>query len=670
MIRLGGLPKLIYGVRNPFNLKNQIDSDDWVVEGGGEPLTFDESLADSRLQGFLQKDGAAKSYLRQVAVISLGLLLILLGRLYYLSVVEHQYYAETAKGNRLRVEYISAPRGAIHDSSGEVIAGSKPAFELVASPLDLPSDEAERAALISKTASILQIPEEEIRSGLGSTETPVNQSILIKQNLSREQALVFFEQSKDLNGFRVENTALRDYKDPEDFAHVLGYVGKISPQEFTDHEEEGYLFNDSLGKTGVELTYESYLRGVFGERQVEVDARGVVKRVFGEKTSLPGNDLFLNIDAPLQRVLYDSLERRLGLIGKKRAAAVAMDPQSGKILAYVSFPSYDNNKFAEGIGQSEYARILADENLPMFNRPSQGTYHPGSTVKPMVASIALQEKVINSSTLIEDRGQIVIPNPYGGPDSYFYGYGRRALGTLDVRGAIALSSDIFFYVVGGGFEPAGLEQGIGIERMADYFRKFHLGQALGIDLPGEEEGLVPDPQWKKEYFAGDALSERWYLGDTYHVAIGQGDLLVTPLQMLAWTSTIANGGKIYRPYIVDRVIGENGEVLLQNEPQIIGEVPIDQEYLQIAREGMRGAVLEGTARALSSISVSSAGKTGTAQFDAKDPNRSHAWFTAYAPYEDPQIAIVVLIEDGGEGGINSVPVAKEVLDWWGKNRKK
>ena len=659
---------MIYGVRNPFHLKNGITSGEWSVEGSGEPVTFEESLADARSQGFLEKEGAAKSHLWQAGVLVAIALLVMVGRLYYLTVVQHEYYAEIAKGNRLRVEYVTAPRGAVHDSAGEVLAGSKPSFELVASPLDLPSDPDELSGTIARVANILQVPPEEIRAALEAGRTPLYESILIKQNLPRDQALVFYEMERDLAGFRVGNAALRDYKAGEVFAHLLGYVGKINPQEYEEKKAEGYLFNDSLGKTGLEQSYEAYLRGTYGERQVEVDARGAVKRVFGEKASLPGNDVFLNVDAGLQRVLYDALLRRLTILGKRRAAALAMDPRSGKILAYISFPSYDSNLFAEGIDAKTYADIVADEDLPLFNRPVQGTYHPGSTVKPMVAAAALQEQVISANTLIEDRGQIVVPNPYGGPDSYFYGYGRRALGTMDVRSAIALSSDIFFYVVGGGYEPAGIEEGVGIARLSDYYRKFHLGAPLGIDMPGEEGGLVPDPEWKKEYFAGEPLSERWYLGDTYHVSIGQGDLLATPLQLLSWTATIASGGKIYQPYTVDRIVSADGEVLLQNEPRLLGEVPIEQKHLRVVQEGMRQAVLEGTARSLASISVPAAGKTGTAQFDARDPNRSHAWFTAYAPYDDPQIAIVVLIEDGGEGGVNAVPVVKEAMDWWGKNR--
>ena len=236
-----------------------------------------------------------------------------------------------------------------------------------------------------------------------------------------------------------------------------------------------------------------------------------------------------------------------------------------------------------------------------------------------------------------------------------------------MRKAIALSSDVFFYIVGGGHDLEKI-QGLGIAKLAEFYRKFGLGKKLGIDLPGEQDGLVPDPEWKKQYFGDDPIASKWYLGDTYHVSIGQGDLLASPLQVLSWISAVANGGKIYKPYIVDRIEDNDKYVIKKFEPEIIGDVGIGRETLGVVKEGMRQAVLEGTAKSLGALPITSAAKTGTAQFDAKNPNRSHAWFTAFAPYENPQIAIVVLIEDGGEGGVNSMPVVRDTLNWWALNR--
>jgi len=622
---------------------------------------------DTPLQERLERSKEGTSYPKLVTIISIALFILLLGRLYQLTVSRHDEFRAVADGNRLRIEYVPAPRGSTFDSRGGIIASNKPSFELVAIPLDLPKDETEQAAVVTKTAEILAVDPQEIKQIISNQDVQAFQSVLIKQNIAREQALIFQERQSDLPGFRVVNTPIRDYvRVPVAYAHLLGYVGKLNGQEYREKSDEGYLFNDSIGKTGLELVYETDLRGTFGQRQVEVDARGVVKKIYGEKKAIPGSNLALNVDADLQDKIYELLSAQLRALNRRKAAAIAMDPRSGRVLAYISLPGFDNNFFAEGISPSEYAALAGDKDQPLFNRAIGGIYPPGSTVKPMVSIAALEEKIVTPETIIKDEGEIVIKNIYGGPDAVFIGYGRRALGLLNVRQAIALSSDIFFYIVSGGFGPAGID-GMGIEKLAHFYRMFKINEKLGIDLPGEQAGLVPDPEWKKNYFSGDEFSGKWYLGDTYHAAIGQGDLLASPLHVLSWTATVANGGKIWKPFIVDRV-EIDGKIVRKNEPQVIGTLGASPENIKVVQEGMRQAVTGGTAITLSRLPISSAAKTGTAQFDAKNRSRSHAWFTAYAPFEDPQIAITVLIEDGGEGGINTAPVVREILRWWAENR--
>jgi penicillin-binding protein 2 len=654
-------------MRNPFHLKNGIDSEDWLVQEKHESISFEESLADVNSRGVLEREQDSKSRFGLIIFLVVAIFGLVIGRLYYLTVTKHDYYLEIARGNRLRIEYFSAPRGAIYDSHDLIIAANKPSFELVASPLDLPQDPGQLRSVVGNVAEILQIDPSEIESEISGQHAAIYQSILVKSNLTRDQALIFQERESSLPGFQVINAPIRDYKTPEAYAHAVGYVGKISADEYDAKSSQGYLYNDFLGKTGLEQTYEDYLRGKFGQQQVQVDARGVVQQVFGEIPAQPGDNLHLNLDDVLQQELFTALSGRLKTINKTRAAAIAVNPQNGKVLAYVSLPSFDNNLFAGGIDVKDYASLTANKNQPLFNRAIQGTYPPGSTVKPMIASAALQESVITPQTVLDDSGFLRIRNVYGGPDSLFYGYNHSGLGPVDVRRAIAVSSDIFFYMVGGGYTPAGL-QGMGIDRLDQYFKDYHLGSPLGIDLPGEAGGLVPTPAWKAARFPNDPLAAKWYLGDTYHVSIGQGDLLVTPLQLLSWISTIANGGKIYQPYLVDHITDNQGKLVKQFEPQVLGTVPIDAQNLQIAREGMREAVTGGTAKSLNTLSIEVAAKTGTAQFDSRDLSRTHAWFSAFAPYDNPQIAIVVLIEDGGEGGINAVPVVRQVLDWWAKNR--
>lgn len=654
-------------MRNPFSFKNSFEKHKYSAADGDADLGFEEAILDPASRGTLERGGEQRPHTRLLFFLVAAMVVFLGGRFFYLSVGKHEFYRAIAEGNRLRIEYLPAPRGAIYDFSGKTIAGNKPSFELVVTPLDLPKDEAERALITARAADILKMQGPELEALIASSASPEFHSILVRQNLGRQDALIFHERSAEFPGFRVVNSPIRDYKLPFAYSHAVGYVGKINPEEYEEKSQQGYLYNDSLGKTGLEQVYEQYLRGTFGERQVEVDARGIIKKIFGEKSPLPGENLYLNIDAGLQEKLYTSLKTRLEAIGRKRAAAVVMNPTSGRVMGFVSLPGYDNNLFAEGISQGDYQKFLNDPNEPLFNRAIGGTYPPGSTIKPVMATAALQEGIVTANTTIRDEGEIVVKNPFGGPDYHFIGYRRKALGVLNVKGAIALSSDVFFYIVGGGYESVKIT-GLGINKIAEYFRKFKLHEKLGIDLPGEKEGLVPDPEWKKQRFADDELASRWYLGDTYHVSIGQGDVLVNPLHVLSWVSSIANSGKIYKPFLVDRVENNDSKVLKKFEPEVIGELGIDQKYLEIVRQGMRQAVTEGTARTLASLPITSAAKTGTAQFDARNPNRSHAWFVAYAPYEKPEIAIVVLIEDGGEGGVNSAPVVKDVLQWWAANR--
>ncbi len=653
--------------RKPFASENQSKDYEFLGNVPGPVIDFEESFADIGSRSRLEQMRELGSYPRFVLIVGFAIFMLLAGRLYELTIREHEQMRAIAEGNRLRIEYLNAPRGTIFDRNREILATSKPAAELVLLPLDLPSNSSERDAVIGKVASIVNISQEEIISLIPDSRVPVFESVLVRQTLTRDQALVLQEREGELPGFRVSSTPIRDYKhSPEAYSHLLGYVGKLNAKEYEQMAREGYLYNDTTGKTGLEQSYEPYLRGKFGERQVEVDARGTVEKIFGSTEPLAGSDIVLNIDAGLQDELYSNLTARLRGLGRRKAAAMAMEPSTGRMLAFISLPGFNNNQFAEGITTEDYARLAYDRDQPLFNRAISGVYPPGSTVKPMVAIAALEEKIITPETTIKDEGAIVVKNIYGGPDSVFIGYGRRALGVLSIRKAIAVSSDIFFYIVGGGFGPAKIK-GLGIDLLAKYYRMFKLDEILGIDIAGEQAGLVPDPEWKQKYFSGDEYSSKWYLGDTYHVSIGQGDLLASPLHVLSWTSAIANGGKLFRPFIVDHV--ESGGVLIkQKKPEMIGEITANEANIRVVQEGMREAVLSGTATSLQRLPISSAAKTGTAQFDAKNAARSHAWFTAYAPFENPQIAITVLIEDGGEGGVNAMPVVRDTLNWWASNR--
>jgi penicillin-binding protein 2 len=449
-------------------------------------------------------------------------------------------------------------------------------------------------------------------------------------------------------------------------SHVLGYTGVISDSELS-RAGSTYDPQDFIGKSGVELEYESYLRGLNGSRQVEVDAAGRVVKLLGDVEPEPGNVVQLNVDMELQKTLYEQFQKAAPNV---KGAAVALDPRTGQVLALLSLPGFNSNLFAPGISSADYQKLLTDSNLPLFNRAIAGTYPPGSVIKPVGAVAGLEEGTITENTVIVDRGSLNIPNQYNPNISYqFRGWKLSGLGPMTVRSAIAESSDIFYYVLAGG-HPSSPVAGLGAEKLADYYRKFALGRLTGIDLDGEKAGRVADPNWKATRYASDPISAKWYLGDTYHISIGQGDMLATPLQVALWTSAIANGGTVYKPQVVHQVLGQNGQVLLDNKPSVLIQNSFKPETMRVVQEGMRENVTSdsGSGRTLRSLPITSAGKTGTSQFDGSDPSRTHAWYTAYAPYENPEITIAVLVEAGGEGHAVAVPVVRETLRWWAEHR--
>ncbi len=583
--------------------------------------------------------------------------LILTVRLGFLQIVQGKDFRVLADNNRLRIQQILAPRGIVYDSHNQPLVENIPSFELVAIPADLDEENVDAALLeLSKIASfdIAETAKKIKQEGSKSYRI-----VPIAENLPKDVALLFESQANNFPGFAIQHNPIRQYKEPQIFSHLLGYTGKITEKELDQNKAEGYALNDYIGKNGAELSYENFLKGVHGQKQIQVDAKGNLKNIQGEVAAQPGSSLVLNIDGELQRQLYKNIVARNG---NKKAAAVAVNPATGEVLALVSLPGYDNNLFSRGISQKDYSLLVNDPQKPLFNRAITGTYPPGSTIKPAIAAAALQENVVTDKTIIFDNGDLV----YGG--YHFRGWKLDGLGPMDMRSAIAMSSDIYFYTIGGGQAALNIP-GLGPDRLAKYYSLFGMGQKLGIDLPGEQPGVVADPAWKKKAFK-DPEMQMWYPGNTYHISIGQGDMLATPLQVVMWTTIVANGGTLYRPHVLNKVTNNEGEVIFENHPEVIRAGFIDPKNIQIIREGMRQTVTSGTARSLNTLPITSAGKTGTAQFDGADPKATHAWFTVFAPYENPQIAITVLIEAGGEGSSAASPVVKETLKWWAENRNK
>lgn len=582
-----------------------------------------------------------KNLLNIFWVLILFSLAFLFGRTVYLAVAKGDYYRAVAKENRMRVSYIKAPRGKIFDRSGNVLVYNVPSLDLIMDARGFDSEFKLSAEALDKIKKIFPDRYDEFMENLKNKNKEDN-FILLLENINQKEALLVMESYQKLLGIQVTKTAIRDYVDSLIFSNIIGYEGKIKKEELQENPD--YLMTDSIGKRGLEKYYEKDLRGEAGKINVEVDSMGHVVRELGVINPQAGSDLVLNIDSQLQKKIFDSLSGVLEKEKLKAGAAVALDPRSGAVLAMVSVPSFDNNLFSRGISSEDYSRLLNDESKPMFNRAIAGEYAPGSTFKPMMASAALAEGIINSSTQIESKGGINV----GG---WFFG-DWKVHGFTDVKKAIAVSSDVFFYSIGGGY---GSIRGMGIEKIKKYANLFGYGELSGVDLNGEVSGFIPTEKWKEEKFG-----EKWYIGNTYHSSIGQGYVTATPLQVANSVAVVANGGTLYRPRLVSQI--KKADKTIYNKSEIIRNGFIEPDILKTVREGMRMTVTEGTAQLLNTLPVEVAGKTGTAQFG--NEKKAHGWFVSFAPYENPEIVMVVLVESQEEDGFNAVPVTNEVYNWY------
>ncbi len=567
-------------------------------------------------------------------------------RVVFLTVIKGAYYQDVSKGNSVRSIIIKAPRGRIFDRTGVSLVNNVPSIDAVIIPADIPRDSMETKKIADVVSTILNINTAEVWTILESNANSKSLNpVLLKENIQHEQALELLEKGNNLPGISIEKTAIRDYVDGPIFAHVLGYEGKIKQSELD--QNKGYLLTDYIGKQGIEKSYEKYLRGIHGSDQVEVDSMGNTKREIGIINPKPGSDLVMGIDAGLQKKLYDSINAVLEKTKTSTASAVAIDPKTGQILAMVSVPSFDNNLFANKISNEQYASLINNPDNPLFNRAISGEYPPGSTVKPAISVAALSEGIITPSTIINGLGGVLRLGSYSFGD-------WKAHAPSDVRTAIAESNDIFFYTVGGGY---GNISGLGMDKMKKWYNNFGFGELLGIDIGGEASGLIPSEQWKK-----DVIKERWSVGNSYHAAIGQGYVSATVLQLADYTASIANGGTLYKPQLVSQIKKSDGEVI-NIKPEVIRSNFVSQDILNVVREGMRKTVLAGTAQPLKDMPVDIAGKTGTAQFGV-GAKQEHGWFISFAPYDNPKIAMAVLVEGAGEGFTSALPVTKDVYQWY------
>src|SRR6266545_2106775 len=567
-----------------------------------------------------------------VALVS-GLIVAIASGYWYIQLVRGDEYRQMAEENRLRKLPIQAPRGLIYDRHGRLLVENIPSYNLMldrSRSTDLPGALAFAAGVVGR-------PVAELRSILDRYRgIPDFTPVLLAENLSLAQVARFHVNSLEHPEFEVEIQHLRLYRHGAQTAAFLGYLGEVTQDEI-DRTDGRYKPGDLVGKKGLEQAYDAELRGEEGERAVVVDSRGEPLEVFGEKPAVPGKTLKLTIDLELQQEAARWLE------GPERVGAiVAMDPRNGEILALVSSPGYNPNIFARRLQVDDWRALLDDPNKPLQNRAIQNTYSPGSTFKVIMATAGLTEGVFNEHTRV-----------FCGGSGVFYGrvfrcWKKGGHGSVDARSAIKGSCDVFFYTLG---------QKLGIERIARYARMFGLGQPTGIDIGGEKKGLVPDPDWSLK-----ARGFKWYPGETISVSIGQGPVLMTPLQMASMAAMIANGGYRVTPHLV-----EDADV----PPPV--HVPFDPHALRIVREGMWAVVNEPGGTAYVSARVPGAeiaGKTGTVQVIAQAQRldahalpfkyRDHAWFTSFAPLNNPEIVVAVFAEHGGSGSHSAAPIAQAI----------
>jgi penicillin-binding protein 2 len=590
-------------------------------------------------------------------VVLVVLFAMLAVRMFTLQVGAHEHFITLSENNRLRIEPIPPTRGLIFDRNGVLLAENRPSYQL-----EITVEQAgDLDPLLERLSGMVALTSSEIDRfrSLVRQRRPF-QPVPLKSGLDDETVARIAVARHELPGVEIEARPVRHYPQGEDFAHVVGYVGRINEQDLQRLDTRNYAGTSHTGKTGVERHYEDLLHGVTGHRQVEVNAQGRVIRELAVTPPVPGQDLFLGIDFELQLAARDALQDLDG-------AVVAMDPSTGEVLALVSKPGFDPNPFVQGISRGDFAALQADPHNPLFNRALSGQYPPGSTLKPVVALAGLEDGVTTAERRMFATGYYQLP----GHERRYRDWRRSGHGWVDMARAIAVSSDVYFYDLG---------HKLGIDRMAPMLGAFGVGSRVGIDATGERPGILPSREWKRS-----AQNLPWFPGETLITAIGQGYMLTTPMQLADITSTLANRGQRVQPRLL-RAIRQTSEADSIMQPvRYLEPVEASEAHWEVIHQALIDAVHERHGTAWGSIGSTSpgyvvAGKTGTAQVFSLGQDQEynqaelerrlwdHALFIGYAPAEDPQIAVAVLVEHGGSGGRVAAPVARKVMDHYLQSR--
>ncbi len=556
-------------------------------------------------------------------------LAIILTRVSMLQIVKGKYYQGLSDDNRIIKRPIAAPRGVIVDRNNIVLVRNTPYFKLK------------------------------------------GQDRLLNYNEYAKQESTLSAEKKDT----AEIVPVREYQYNKSTAHVLGYISPVTEEELKKSKKLisdspiKYSARDYVGRTGIEEQFELLLKGVDGNEYVEINSNGKVQKILGSQPGIPGRTIQTSIDSGLQQFAFDRIEKAVRDANAPSGVVVVQNPNNGQIVSLVSFPSYDDNIFTHEERSKEVSAAFTDTSLPLLNRAISGTFPPGSTYKIITGLAGLESKTINFDSKFEDTGNISISGITFN-NWYFSQYGKTE-GDIDLRKALARSNDTFFYK---------LSLAMGPDKLVDESHKFKLGQILGIDIPGEVSGLIPSPEWKQK-----TQKEMWYPGNTVNMSIGQGDVLVTPLQVASYTSVIANNGTLYQPSLVSTIFDADNKIVckknleknnwsgelcrdLNTSLEAPTNLHIDQHYLQVIQGGLHLVTQRGgTAYPFFDFPLDTAGKTGTAEsFEGQKP---HAWYTGYAPFNKPEITVTVLVEKGGEGSSVAAPVAKDVMDYYFKHKK-
>ena len=589
-----------------------------------------------------------KRRLAGVVFLVFAAFLVLIARLFYLQVIEGNEFRRLSENNCIRLQDIDPSRGLIFDRNGKLLVDNRPSFDLSIILKDAKPVE----HTIERLSQYINVPATEFMSRISrnkgmSSYTP----ILLKQDIGRNALAAIEVHKYDLPGIVVSVKPRRHYIYKQRAAHLIGYLSEISSEELKSGEYSDCKAADYIGKFGVEKTYESILRGRRGGRQVEVNAAGQVVRVLRTVDAVPGHNIYLSIDYLLQKKAEELLE---GLAG----AIIAMEPATGQILAMSSSPAFDQNAFVNGMSHEQWDSLISNPFRPMENKAINAEYPPASIYKIVTAIAGLEEGIIDANTSFH------CPGYYKCGNRIFRCWEKRGHDKVNVVKALAESCDVFFYQVG---------QKLGVDRLAWYARAYGLGSATGVDLEHEAKGLIPTAAWKRR-----RTDIGWQLGETLSVAIGQGYNLTTPLQIMTLISEIANGGIRYKPLILRKVETAEGEIVNENNRKATGKLSVSKRTLEIVRKGLWEAVnkRKGTAWIAHVDDVDISGKTGTAQLVSRTDSddspsidkadklnhlKPHAWFVAYAPSKEPQIAVVVIVEHGEHGSSAAAPIARELI---------